>query len=211
MEIYGLARSGNHAVIFWILHNLADSFVELERHQIYVSGDICFINNCHHHHSPFRSSFDVSPYSFVLRSYEDIDCASGGFVVVRDFMNLVCSRYRAYGSRMAFRDHYCAGLENVISLWKIHALCSSAIFYNKWLVSRDYRDLVGDMVGVPNVRDKTDYVCSISPSSFGMRGGYLSRNKLIKLPSSMVEVILSDAELVRMNKEMFGVDLGDLE
>jgi hypothetical protein len=44
-----------------------------------------------------------------------------------------------------------------------------------------------------------------------MRGGYLSRNKLIKLPSSMVEVILSDAELVRMNKEMFGVDLGDLE
>jgi hypothetical protein len=216
MNIYGLARSGNHAVIFWILHNIADSLSQIGDHQIYVDADgrVCFINNCGYR-TRFRDSFDVGPYSKVIRSYEDVDSIPGSFVVVRDFANLVCSRYKHYDGLMS---HLGKGLdlERLISVWKQHVLSPSTIFYNKWLVSKEYRNGIGAMVNVPNVRDKTDYVSSIgSGSSFGgiklfSSGDYTNRHSQVVLPDVMVDRILGDKDLVRMNRELFDMNLGVL-
>jgi hypothetical protein len=214
MDVYGLARSGNHAVIFWMLHNISESLSEVGDHQIYVNGHVCYINNCGYR-TRFRDNFDFGPYSLVVRSHEDTDSVPSSFVVVRDFANLVCSRYRHYDGLMS---HMGKGidLQGLIRIWKQHALSSLSISYNEWLVSKEYRDEVGVMVGIPNVRDKTDYVSSIgSGSSFGgirlyNSSDYINRHSQVVLPKPIVDSILEDEELVRINRDFFGVNLAVL-
>jgi hypothetical protein len=218
INFYGLARSGNHAVIFWILHNLSKEIVEISKHQqIYADKEkrVCFVNNAINCISDFRNKFDASSYTYVLKSYEDID-GSEGFVIVRDFLNLVCSRYKHYGEALAYRSQYCVGLENVIALWKKHVLSSEVVSYNGWLNSKEYRDKVGEKLDIPNINDKTDYVSTIgNGSSFGGvrlfdKDNYLRRYQQIKLPQHMIDIILGDFELVRINSELFQIDLENL-
>ena len=44
--IHGLSRSGNHAIIFWIIHNLVESVEEIDS-GIYIDKNrkLCFINS----------------------------------------------------------------------------------------------------------------------------------------------------------------------
>ena len=218
INFYGLSRSGNHAVIFWVLHNLCKEVFEIvPNQQIYVDKDrsLCYINNVANCVSDFRSNFDFSSYANVIRSYEDIETVDD-FVIVRDFLNLICSRYQHYGTLLGYKKQYCLGLENVIALWKKHVLSSKVISYNEWLDSKNYRDTLGQRLSVPNVNDKTNYVSTIgNGSSFGGiklfdKDDYLKRYRKVKLPKSMVNIILGDLELVRMNHELFQIDLENL-
>lgn len=207
----GLSRSGNHAVIFWAFHNVSEKVFEINNHQIYVGDNICFFNNCDYH-TKYRDSFDLSVYPTVIKSYEDKEMPDS-FVIIRDFMNLICSRYKLYGKALSLDKNYCQGLSDIISLWKQHVISKNLIFYNKWLISCEYRNEVGKMVGIPNVKDETSYVSNLGQgSSFGgirlyNPEDYLTRSKMVDLPKDMVDKILGDNELIKMNKELFEIDL----
>ena len=73
-KIYGLSRSGNHAIIFWMCHNISDDIIEAED-QVYFDKEnkICFVNNAEIYSTEFRDNIDTKSYENIIRSYEDSD------------------------------------------------------------------------------------------------------------------------------------------
>jgi hypothetical protein len=219
LKIYGLSRSGNHAIIFWMCHNISDDIVEAED-QVYFDKEnkICFVNNAEIFSTEFRKNLDIRSYENIIKSYEDSDLIDqdNSFVILRDFLNLVCSRYKLYHKQLGYTEGYCIGIENLIALWKRHSTSKKVILYNQWILSKSYRDEVGRMVQILNIKDKFDYVSSIgNGSSFGgvklyKSEDYLKRYEKIKLPKDVVEVILDDKELAHINKDLFNIEIKNI-
>jgi hypothetical protein len=219
LKIYGLSRSGNHAIIFWMCHNISDDIIENED-QVYFDKEnkICFVNNEEIYSTEFREKLDLKYYENIIRSYEDSDFIDqdNSFVILRDFLNLICSRYKLYHKQLGYTEKYCTGIENIITLWKKHSTSEKVILYNQWILSKEYRDKVGRMVNILNIKDNFKYVSPIgNGSSFGgvklyKTKDYLIRYKKIKLPKDIVEVILDDKELAQINKDLFNIDIKNI-
>lgn len=219
LKIYGLSRSGNHAIIFWMCHNISDDIIETED-QVYFDKEnkICFVNNAEIYSTEFREKLDLKSYENIIRSYEDSDFIDqdNSFVILRDFLNLICSRYKLYHKQLGYTEKYCTGIENIITLWKKHSTSEKVILYNQWILSKEYRDKVGRMVNILNIKDNFKYVSPIgNGSSFGgvklyKTKDYLIRYKKIKLPKDIVEVILDDKELAQINKDLFNIDIKNI-
>jgi hypothetical protein len=218
LKIYGLSRSGNHAIIFWMCHNISDDIIEA-KDQVYLDkkNKICFVNNAEIYSTEFRKSLDIKSYENIIKSYEDSDFIDqdNSFVILRDFLNLVCSRYKLYHKQLGYTEN-CTGIENLIALWKRHSTSKKVILYNQWILSKSYRDEVGRIIKILNIKDKFDYVSSIgNGSSFGgvklyKTEDYLKRYEKIKLPKDIVEVILDDKELAQINKNLFNIEIKNI-
>lgn len=209
IKINGLCRSGNHAIIFWILNNISE--VADAGYECYVSKNnkkICFLNNV----SRIMNNINSNEYEIVLKSYEDVyikDC----FYIIRDFLNLISSRYKKFGNQLGTNKNYLTNIEDIIKIWKKMILSDNKIIYNKWIYDKNYRDEIGQMIQVENCNDKTDYVSKIGQGSsfIGIKKdsseNYESRYEKIKLPDFIIKKILNDKELIELNKNYFKIDM----
>jgi hypothetical protein len=236
-HIYGLTRSGNHAIIFWILHNLAKHYVEISE-QCFASDDhsICYLNNVG---ILKHNNVDTSIYKTLFKSWEDIPCVDNQntLVITRDFINLIASKYKAYDlfltpilfskedidkfnivkndrTQLIWDAFFEKKLEYIISVWKQHHSAKNVIKYNDWLISRSYRNAIAQDLGISNANERMDYTCGFASSSFGIKTKdpqqYLSRYTQIKFPSLFIDHILNDTTLVKMNKEIYNIDLQEI-
>ncbi|ARF10951.1 hypothetical protein Hokovirus_3_224 [Hokovirus HKV1] len=178
LEIYTLCRSGNHAIIFWLIHNICD----IEKLQKYDGmcywNDDCklyFYNNCNH----INYNYYVDNYNYLIKSYEDINNMNNTndtnntnkkIIIVRDYCNFLSSRYQKYNNLLGLNSSYLQNYDDIKNLWI--QLCyeiinnnAIGIIYNKWLLDKDYRDNIGKIINIPNINDNITYVSDIGEGS----------------------------------------------
>lgn len=217
-NIYGLSRSGNHAIIFWIIHNFVDSITHIGN-SIHIDNNriLCYINNFNTFEGQIKNNFPCDLFPVVIKSYEDIEFNKNtSIIILRDFINLLSSRYKKYQPNICLDNKYICDLIRLINIWKQHTKSPiKTILYNKWLVSKEYRDMVSTkIVGIDNNKDNTSYVSSFGEgSSFSDSSTrqnsfeYLTRYKKVKLPQYIIDYILQDQELLDINKQIFDLDI----
>jgi hypothetical protein len=240
-NLYTLCRSGNHAVIAWILRNVSRAQFQKLRGQTGLFAfcnreeGIFFRNNMNHCQRDLNG-FRLPPkdkIQFQLDSWEDciIPVADGvpRIVVIREFGNLLASRFKKYygprdskGCLGLPKQRYLHTIQELITTWKNHARAVASgnvvgVLYDKWVVDKEYRDGVMERLGGrTNTKDDRTLVADFGGgSSFvGSRrendaSSYLRRWERVKLPQEMVRVALADQELIDLNRQLFGTDLGD--
>jgi hypothetical protein len=214
INFFSLCRSGHHAVIFWLINNLGgcEEEVYLQKYSNPSSG-LLYYNNIGVYNPTFPEN-----YTWLITNTEDREFVSGedNIVIVRDFYNLLASRYKKYGALLGLREKdYITNLQELIGSWKQHAKTfldfpTKGISYNAWLKSKTYRDSVAARFSVPNEIDAIDYVPNMGGgSSFvGVQKekdieSYLHRYKQIELPESIATEVNRDAELASLNTKLF--------
>lgn len=216
-HIYGLSRSGNHAIIFWIIHNLVDN-VEHIGNDIYTDrrNKLCFINNVNIQNKFNNYIFSSYDFNYIIRSYEDtyFDDKTTA-IILRDFLNLICSRYKKYHNdkhNICLNNYYICDLHYLIQIWKQHTKASNRIIlYNEWLVSKLYRDQISkNIIGIENSIDNIKKISAIGGSSTFEDQNYLNRYSVIDLPKHMKDIILKDSELLNLNKKLFSIDIEEI-
>lgn len=218
INFYSLCRSGHHAIIFWFLKNIG-KYETNDPEKIYtiVDKNLYYFNNT----TTFQYQYPKD-YDWLIKNSEDVFYFYGpkNFVIVRDFLNLIASRYKMWGDSIGYSsNNYITDINLLISVWKQHVSRAkrhpnNIIFYNKWILNKEYRDAVSDFIGYPNINDDTTYVPMMgNGSSFiGINkeenpNNYNQRFKQILLPENLILAILTDYELVEMNKFYFDIDL----
>lgn len=196
LNIYTMCRSGNHAIIFWLIDNICEIKKSITG-CCYWNDDegMYFYNNCNHILYNF-----VNPHKFIIKSYEDITIDKnlpGLIIIVRDFTNFIASRYKKYGGDLGLNNSYLQNYAEIRDLWI--ELCNTiitndtviGIIYNKWLIDKEYRDNIAEKIGIKNINDNISIVSDIGEGS-SFCG--------IKLEES------NTAYLTRFNKELFHDD-----
>lgn len=221
-NIYTMCRSGNHAIIFWLINNMDGYTHKIDGCTYWNPGKgLYFYNNCNHLDHFFNNFYNVK-----ICSYEDTFGfqPEGGInkkaiIILRDFLNMICSRYKKYGDQLGLNWSYLQDLDKIIDLWKVQAKMFNnkdmfiGISYNSWLTDKNYRDNICKEFGLEN-KDQIDHISDIGEgSSFtGLeteknKKNYLRRFNDVDLPSNIIEKILSDKELIQLNKQIFDIDI----
>lgn len=218
VNFYSLCRSGHHAIIYWFLKNLGTltTIIEDQKYQI-TNEPIYFYNNVTLYNLEHPSN-----YKLLVKNFEDeyYFYNKNSFVIIRDFLNLICSRYKIWGSQLSYDPENCiSGIYLLIDVWKQYVLAAelhpdNAIVYNKWLTDKEYRNHVSKNIGYLNIKDDTTTVPPFANGSsfIGIAketdiSKYTNRYQQIKLPDDIVAVILNDDELLELNKNVFNMDL----
>jgi len=223
IDIYTLCRSGNHAIIFWILENLGG--INKKIHNCCYWNDVTkifFYNNCNH----IKYNI-VKQYNYLIRSYEDIYNNKTNnnikVIIIRDFLNLLASRIKKYGVNLGLNSSYIQNYNVLKEMWKNH--CKEittnnkviGILYNKWLLDKNYRDNISNKLNIVNKYDNTNIVSTIGEgSSFcginleKVKEAYLQRYKLVNIPINIINDIKQDNELIQLNLELFDIDINEL-
>lgn len=225
-RVMGLRRSGNHAVINWLLAQL--------------QGPICFNNNMGHRHPPENTPIKKllwhgrGDYRLVV-SHEDkalerqlLDYREDYFgksneqfqiLILRDPFNLLASRYAwkdEQGKR--FREDS-AYRTSIIDLWKSYAHkylewertgAGIGINYNQWYVDKAYRKEIAERLGLRFTDKGRDEVKIYGHgSSFDgtqKKGGelkVLERWKNFNEDSAYLEGI-KDKDMIDLSLKIFG-------
>ena len=219
--IYTMCRSGNHAIIFWILENLGGTDKSIENCCYWNDKTkVYFYNNCNH-----VSYHYVNSYKYMIKSYEDVNANGSNkiIIILRDFVNLIASRYKKYGEKLGLNWSYPQDLNKIKGIWKQHAnlILSdknvTGILYNKWITDKEYRDNISVELKINNIKDKTDYVSTIGEgSSFSgiklesSKNNYTERYRQIEFPKYIIENITNDNELCELNKQLFDMNIREL-
>lgn len=208
-EFYGLCRSGNHAIVNWIINNLisdTSNKIFLSDYSFYCDG-VFFQNNYNGPNSGielFKKGLRFKP-TIVLISYEEADIEeiespvslikqqSKKFTIVRSLKNLLASRLK---NNMPFKS------ENINSLstdpfflaWEKHVRYENNIFYDKWLIDKTYRDMISLKLGIYNRDLINDMTTNGGGSSFsGMildtAENLLNRYKQVEISANLIEKI----------------------
>lgn len=152
IQIYSIRRSGQHAIIFWLIENFGGwnernvTFTYFNR-----KNKLFYYNDC----SSVKYDY-IEDYNVIIKNHEDVNVGENGIVIVRDFLNLLASR-------MKNNNFNNISLKDLIILWKSHVKCMKnnfTIIYNKWLVDKKYRDEICEHFGIVN-KDVTNYVPDI--------------------------------------------------
>jgi hypothetical protein len=217
--INGLCRSGNHAITFWMMHNLVDELTKIED-GIYKDSlnKVLYINNVGRKPREYQlvSSIIYEKYNYLFRSYEDSYYNKhSNIIILRDFINMLSSRYKKYGPNIGLNQTYICNINSLISVWKQHAKAKNKqiiIKYNDWIKDKEYRNFIANKINIPNIRDNYKYISEIGQgSSFDNKdNNYINRYKNIKLPKYIIDCILIDLELIEMNKTLFNLDIQDM-
>ena len=212
-NLCGLCRSGQHAIIFWLLENFGSPTWDGQR-QIWVepeNNEYIYINNVNNYlRNPLT---DINKYKRVIRSFEDIYLIENNtYYICRDFLNMMASRIKKWppnGSNYAF------SFQNVMSIWINQNSHGSpyAIYYNRWLTDKDYRDEVASRFGVKNKDLHLNKVSTLGEGSSFVGGkldskeNYLNRYKQIEFPPQIKTWTLANKQLIELNKEIYGIDI----
>lgn len=232
-RILGMQRTGNHAIINWIMNQL--------------QGGLSFCNDLNLDQRPENSPTRKSKYSFAAQqtlivSYEDkyaLDwdtSYSEDFfgksarkyyaVILRDPFNLFASRYVwTFAQGALFREdmNY---RSQIINIWKTHAKCFLAfeksynpdndiiklgINYSRWVLDMEYRKELSQRLGLKFTENKLDEVKNYGGgSSFeGLDNSNTDRKKYLERFTSLTEddnfkSIFQDSEILDLSQEIFG-------
>jgi hypothetical protein len=204
IEIYGMRRSGHHAIIGWLKFNLDNHYGKEKVHYI---NDL--INNCSYKGESLMhkvNEYKNTGAEILLVSYEDeltsVSRIEGyetkKFVIVRDIKNLSASRYKA-SKHGAMRID-----QKFVDTWTEHTNFPNKIRFEDFLLDKNVRDNFSLRFGVENI-DITDDVkyCSNIGSSFVGRvkdetENYLNRFQMIEIPEHLLQFITTpEVESVR--------------
>jgi hypothetical protein len=207
IEIYGMRRSGHHAIIGWLKFNLDNHYGKEKVHYI---NDL--INNCSYKGESLMhkvNEYKNTGAEILLVSYEDeltsVSRIEGyetkKFVIVRDIKNLSASRYKA-SKHGAMRID-----QKFVDTWTEHTNFPNKIRFEDFLLDKNVRDNFSLRFGVENI-DITDDVkyCSNIGSSFVGRvkdetENYLNRFQMIEIPEHLLQFITTQ-EVESVRKKM---------
>jgi hypothetical protein len=184
-EFWTQGRSGNHAIINWIVQNLVEDFHSRKAifssvgdNDSYGTSDLIFINN-YRGYTPMFGTVGTSTYldtalkknpKYILISYENkpIGYTIGvqsdyKFTITRSLENLVASRRKYNKSNVPLSLHMKVD-NNFFNNWTTYIQHTPNIHYDKWLQDRSYRDSICTLLGVHN-KDLTSYVDKVGGGS----------------------------------------------
>lgn len=163
--IYGVRRSGNHAITEWLLHCISGGKPRhCISHRLITRVDSCYLNAVNECKSSKELKIDVDFCTQTFRNtfitYEDVPLGfdSVGLscefkvVIIRDIFNVAASRYRrlcTQGISWKTKGHYMSIDDGFFNLWINHALAAAEVNHNSgyilisfdhWLSSKEYRD-----------------------------------------------------------------------
>lgn len=203
---YGLRRSGNHAILEWLIQNMGGSGsrkVIFNRRLIAVNS-AAYINeiNSYGNKKEMNLHYETANknYENLLVSYEDtsIDYSVSltkeydKIVIVRDIENLFASRFK---KGQSYKQPYNLGDmridEITVDLWKNHVeagLNKNAILiqFEKWVDSKEYRDHISKILGFYNY-DKIDTITEFGEGS-SFSGQRIPTAEELKTRASQVEL-----------------------
>lgn len=211
-NFYGLRRSGNHAVLEWLIQNIGGpgnrNIVKPRR--VIQCGSSAYINEANtypgHKAIELDVSFCQSAFDNLIVAYEDVPTNynlanthnNKKIVILRDIFNLFSSRYKKIISHPERIDYFNTAMridEKAIDVWKEHANSDALIIlFEKWIESKEYRDSICEKLGIPN-HDITDTMTEFGEgSSFtGQKKPTVeelkSRSKMVDLPQEVIDRI----------------------
>lgn len=161
---YGLKRSGNHAIIYWILRNLqgSEKLCEIVPSYIHLGTNSIFFNDVTSSEGAILIEKDKwinQKKEHIIISVEDANEWKPSrqfaellgpeefipFYIIRNPLNCYASRFCTFG----FSDIYVfvRMYKNFIEKTKNN----NVIYYDKWNSDKNYRDEVSKMFGVSNI------------------------------------------------------------
>ena len=197
IEFTGMKRSGNHAIILWLLRNLAQSTeLNIITHQSTYSIDNCIFFNCLNHNKldknhdkekrlEIENEIKKRTYDWYILSYED--CHIGTkynwlpykfdktykFSIVRDIHNLLASRLKKsndFYKQTKKIDHDMEIYPSFFEHYISHKKWNNIICYDTWLKSKGYRDDICKIFNVENLD------CRIGGLEFGGGSSFVASN-----------------------------------
>ena len=207
---YGLRRSGNHAILEWLIQNLGGPRNRnvIKETRIIQCGRAVYINEANTYPSHDAVNLDYyfckNTFENVIVSYEDVPTNYTLFntentqqiVILRDIFNLFASRHKR-AKKFPGNEHMQNNVmridEKAIEVWKQHANSDALIIiFERWIESKEYRDSICKQLGIPN-HDITDTVTEFGDgSSFtGQKRPTIeelkSRSKMVDLPQKVID------------------------
>ena len=209
IEIYGLRRSGNHAIIYWLMKNLGDP-VPVELHdparkfRIVQFGDAFFFNDLQAAHTAQAVAFaKAHPIKTLVLSYEDlfsdfsihledqVPCANKTRIFIyRNLENVMASRLKkglSPGLPPDLQELHQKISDTFFLIWKDHVRQPFTIHFERWLKDRAYRDAVAARLGTAN-RDLIDEVPN-----------YAAGSSFVGQERDSVDKLLNRSRLVEMD------------
>ena len=196
LQLFALCRSGNHAIIEWMLRNVCHHPIENVRGVtgLYVQQSkedgVYFRNNVNHTVPDQKRWKPPRQYKLMIESHEDTPIRSirsgyTAFAIIREFGNLLASRYQkfwaedskrlAHWSREPHNRTYLIRIKELIAAWKNHARSIQqkkviGVLYDRWVVDLAYRNSVMELFGLHNWADDRSNVseCGDGSSFIGM-------------------------------------------
>jgi hypothetical protein len=199
VQLYGLRRSGTHAVINWLRYNFSTQEETIR---------VGFLNNLIELREKFQPSYEWSLENcdVLLTTYEDtnlkidlVGVDSHKIVLIRDIYNLAASRLKRGSDDMKIDG-------NFVDLWLQYSSSPNLFKYEDFLLNKDKRDELCERLGVENL-DYTDGVMlNGGGSSFvgvklDTKENYLSRYKMVEFPEK-VSKLLSDVRIQEVREKL---------
>lgn len=223
-NFYGLRRSGNHAILEWLIQNMGGPGTRniVKPRRVIQCGRSAYINESNTYPSQEHILLDVSfcriAFDNLIVAYEDVPTNyslanthdNKKIVILRDIFNLFSSRYKKIVSHPEGEDYFNVAMridEKAVEVWKEHANSNALIIlFEKWIESKEYRDSICKQLGIPN-HDITDTMTEFGEgSSFtGQKKPTIeelkSRSKMVNLPQEVIDR-LNQPDITEIRKRL---------
>jgi hypothetical protein len=225
-SFYGLRRSGNHAVLEWLLQNMGGSGQRtvVSHRRLMSVNSAAYINEANTFESiealNEHCKLGDENYEKLIVSYEDVPLNyvlphTKGYtpiVIIRDITNLFASRYK---KGIAYGHPYNYGAmridEKAVDIWKDHVIAglngdAILIQFEKWVDSKEYRDEISAIFDCHNY-DITDTMTEFGDgSSFSGQNKptakeLKSRANQIELPK-IVQERIEQEDIIELRKKL---------
>ncbi|MDA9761681.1 hypothetical protein N9C84_01250 [Desulfobacterales bacterium] len=206
VSVYGLRRSGNHAVIGWMAQNIGQSNdlkQVIDKVPLFSAGECCYINSVTEFPRHFETIFNFATIAYpnVIITHEDcfssfeVDCTKNlsKVIIVRDILNVVASRYKALVSS-GKSDFIESGnllsiSEQIFEIWLDHASPPSGnkiiIQFEHWVKYQKYRTQICNLLRCQDMNPI---------NTITSHGGGSSFSKMERIPTH--EELISRWEMV---------------
>jgi hypothetical protein len=216
IEFAGLRRSGNHAIIFWMLQNLSGKkeVITIENRVFYRSGNCIFFNNLNNESEFFIQKYlksrlniklGMNNIRWLVASYEDCNAEYSfdfnyefekryKFSIVRDIQNIFSSRLKLLEQNDIEISPGMNIYDNTFNDYVSLKNYENPIIFEKWLIDKDYRNSICKKIGVSNL-DITDYVSdngggsSFTKTNMDTKENLLNRKNMYKIPDKYLNKI----------------------
>lgn len=218
LRIFGMRRSGNHAIIEWIARHFNRV---IHYNECWGWDEISYRSK--HFYGNKENDIDLTIYSYEdfypsEQEIQDPRCV----VVLRDWYNMMASRLTTDRLYVKHRHQPSFNNDKVLETWIEYAKLyekykDKFILYNKWVSDSSYRLLIERQLDLGNLNDK--FIVKF-PSS-GVGGGSSfdqnkvnlktinQRYKLLKIKSLELYEKIIVADVVECCKNIFGIEIKD--
>jgi len=215
-HIWGMRRSGNHAITEWISSHFNSTF---HRNDI--------IKDTPWNVKKYESSIKQKVNDCIINSYEDfepIEVNDGTIIILRDWYNMCASRLNSgrdwqnscrYKNELHFNRNCAEVYLEYCKLWEKYP--DNFILYNKWCNDKNYEKEIEERYGLKRVVRK-----NILPESGIGEGSSFEEKlsedskfnerylKVIKKYPEDWKLIISNEEINKYCKKIFGIDIKEL-